>query len=64
MIAIDLRKQQTLDVNPKATQQINFTGNLDRARNEIVEPPEKCSANHLQEFDFFFPLILALVWQT
>ena len=29
MIAIDLSKQQELDVDPKATQQINFTGNLD-----------------------------------
>ena len=29
MIAIDLNKQQELDVDPKATQQINFTGNLD-----------------------------------
>ena len=31
MIAIDLRKQQALDSDPKAIQQINFTGNLDRA---------------------------------
>ena len=29
MIAIDLNKQQELDVDPKATQQINVTGNLD-----------------------------------
>ena len=29
MISIDLSKQQALDVNPKAIQQINFTGNLD-----------------------------------
>ena len=32
MIAIDLSKQQALDVDPKAIQQINFTANLDRAR--------------------------------
>ena len=31
MIAIDLSKQQAPDVDPKAIQQINFTGNLDRA---------------------------------
>ena len=31
MIAIDLSKQQALDADPKAIQQINFTGNLDRA---------------------------------
>ena len=33
MIAIDLRKQQTLDDDPKAIQQINFTAHLDRAGN-------------------------------
>ena len=31
MIAIDLSKQQALDADPKTTQQINFTANLDRA---------------------------------
>ena len=30
MIAIDLSKQQALDADPKAIQQINFTGNLAR----------------------------------
>ena len=33
MIAIDLSKQQELDADPKAIQQINFTGNLERGRN-------------------------------
>ena len=33
MIAIDLSKQQALDADPRATQQINFTANLDRAGN-------------------------------
>ena len=33
MIAIDLSKQQALDADPRAIQQINFTANLDRARN-------------------------------
>ena len=33
MIAIDLSKQQALDIDPKAIQQINFTANLDRAVN-------------------------------
>ena len=28
MIAVDLSKQQVLDADPKAIQQINFTGNL------------------------------------
>ena len=31
MIAIDLSKQQALDADPKAIQQINFTANLNRA---------------------------------
>ena len=29
MIAIDLSKQQELDADPKAIQQINLTGNLE-----------------------------------
>ena len=33
MIAIDLSKQQVLDADPKAIQQINFTANLDREGN-------------------------------
>ena len=30
MIAISLSKQQALDADPKAIQQINFTGNLEQ----------------------------------
>ena len=33
MIAIDLSKNQVLDVDPRAIQDINFTANLDRAGN-------------------------------
>ena len=33
MIATDLSKQKALDSDPKAIQQINFTGNLDRGQN-------------------------------
>ena len=33
MIAGDLSKQQALDADPKAIQQINFKANLDRAGN-------------------------------
>ena len=33
MIAVDLSKQQVLDDDPKAIQQINFTANLDREDN-------------------------------
>ena len=31
MIAVDLSKQQALDADPRAIQQVNFTANLDRA---------------------------------
>ena len=33
MITIDLSKQQPLDADPKAIQQINFTENLNRGEN-------------------------------
>ena len=36
MIAVDLSKQQALDTDPRAIQQINFTANLDRAGNTRV----------------------------
>ena len=36
MIAVDLSKQKALDFDPKAIQQINFTGNVDRAGNRRV----------------------------
>ena len=35
-IAVDLSKQQVLDADPRAIQQINFTANLDRAGNTRV----------------------------
>lgn len=36
MIAIDLPKQQELDADPKAMQQINVTGNLGQAGNTAM----------------------------
>ena len=36
MIAKDLSKQQTLDADPRAIKQINFTANLDRAGNSRI----------------------------
>ena len=36
MIAVDLSKQQALNADPKAIQQINFTANLDRAGNTRI----------------------------
>ena len=45
MIGVDLSKQQALDADPRAIQQINFTTNLDRAGNTrvyfIVEETKK-----------------------
>ena len=36
LISIDLSKQQKLDADPKAIQQINFTGNLDRGEGSTM----------------------------
>ena len=36
MIAIDLSNQRALDSDPRAIQQINFTGNLDRRGNATM----------------------------
>ena len=36
MIAVDLSKQQALDADPRAIQQINFTANLDRTDNTRI----------------------------
>ena len=36
MIVIDLSKQQALDADPKAIQQINFTGNIRGANNRVM----------------------------
>ena len=45
MIAVDLIKQQALDADPRAIQQIDFTGNLDRAGDTrvyfILEEPKE-----------------------
>ena len=53
MIAIDLSKQQALDVDPKEIQQINFTGNLDRPAGDtmffIVEETKETVLDFSQE---------------
>ena len=36
IIVIDLSKQQALDADPRAIQQINFTPNLDRTGNTRI----------------------------
>ena len=35
MLAIDLSKQQALDADPKAIQQVHFTGNIDGNNNRL-----------------------------
>ena len=49
MIAIDLSKQQALDADPKAIQQISFTGRLARAAGatmfSIIEEAKEISFN-------------------
>ena len=52
MIAVDLSKQQALDADPKAIQQINFTANLDREDNTriyfILEEAKETAFQFLQ----------------
>ena len=36
MIAVDLSKEQALDADPRAIQQMNFTANLDETRNTRI----------------------------
>ena len=52
-----LSKQQALDADPKAIQQINFTGNLDRANNTrfhfILEEAKETVSKFLQRNEKF-----------
>ena len=65
MIAIDLSKQQSLHADPKAIQQINFTGNLDGNNNRlllfIIEDSERnhfrFSKGTVKVLQFYFVLI-------
>ena len=53
MIVIDLSKQQFLDADPRAIQQINFTANLDRVGNTtmffIIEEAKETFLNFYKE---------------
>ena len=53
MIAIDLSKQQALNADPRAIQQIIFTANLDRGGNRriyfILEEAKETILNFSQE---------------
>ena len=61
LIAIDLSKQQKLDVDPKTIKQINFAENLDRAKGStmffIIETVLEQLKEQLKYYDFIFVLI-------
>ena len=65
MMAIDLSKQQALDVDPKAMQKTNFTGNIDQAENTsiffIIEEAKETVLNSsegtVKILQFYFVLI-------
>ena len=65
LIARDLSKQRKLDVDPKAMQQINFIGNLDRGEDAalffIIEEAKEtlldCSKQTVKVLWFFFILV-------
>ena len=52
MIGIDISKQQALDADPKAIQQTNFTGHINRDGNTtmifITEEAKETIVNFLQ----------------
>ena len=54
MITIDFRKHQALDADPKAIQQTNFVGDLDRDENVamyfIVEEAKKKEKKNILHF--------------
>ena len=56
-----LSKQQYLDADPKAMQQINFTGNVDRAGNTtffILEEVKETILDFYKELWDYFEFIL------
>ena len=61
LIAIGLSKQQKLDADTKAIQQINFTGNLERDGNRqmffIIEEAKETILDFSKELFFYFVLI-------
>ena len=50
MIAIDWSKQQALDADPKAIQQINFSGNLNWDENRSLFHYWKCKRSYFRFF--------------
>ena len=61
MIAIDLRKEQALDVDPKAIQWVNVTGNLDQnVRAIIIEEVNEFISDFFKELWDWCKFILVL----
>ena len=63
IIATDLSKQQALNADPKAIQQINFTGNLDREATMffITEEAKKTILNFSKGTVRIFQIYFALI---
>ena len=60
MTAVDLSKQQALDANPKAIQQINFTGNLARCKYSNAFHYWRSARNSFMFFTRYWQSILIL----
>ena len=56
MMAIDLSKEQTLDLDPKAILKIDFTGSLGRDGNPtmffIIEEEKESILNHEEMWEY------------
>ena len=61
MIAVDLSRQNELDADPRAIQQINFTANLDRAGNTTIFFITEEAKGHCKSFVNINPLRLFLI---
>ena len=65
MIAIDLSKQQALDAEPRANQQTNFTGNIDRDGNTtmffITEEAKETNFNFSQRIQGVLWMCCAII---
>ena len=66
LIARDFSKQEKLDANPKSIQQINFTGNLDRAESSemffIIEEAKGTILDYLNRTVKVLWFYFVLIW--
>ena len=65
MIAIDLSNEQSIDANPKAIEEINFTGNLHRPEGarmfSVTEEAKKTVLDFLHGTVKYSNIIFALM---